>query len=666
MSPEEARQRIERLREQLSRHNHDYYVKAAPGISDFEYDQLLKQLQDLESRFPQFDDENSPTRRVGSDLKEEFRSFPHPFPMMSLGNTYNREELEEFDNRVRKLAGYDVRYFCELKYDGVAVGLSYRDGKLHRALTRGDGTRGDDVTRNIRTIRSIPLQLRGGDVPDRFEIRGEVILPREGFDRMNREREQKGEPVFANPRNAAAGTLKLQNSAQVAARPLDCLFYDIPAAQNLFAHHHLGLEKAREWGFKVPESGQLAHHIGEVLAYIDRWKEARDRLPFDIDGVVIKVDSVALQQELGFTSKTPRWAISFKFKAEQAESTLQSVDFQVGRTGAVTPVANLEPVLLAGTTVKRASLHNEDQIRLLDLRIGDRVYVEKGGEIIPKIVGVNLAMRPAGSRPLEFIRQCPECGTPLEKRDDEAAHYCPNDTRCPPQIKGRLEHFVHRKAMDLNVGEATIDLLFREGLVKKPSDLYGLTYEDLIRLERFADKSTRNVLDSIAATRNVGFPRVLFALGIRYVGETVARKLAEAFGTMDALMAADREQLEAVDEIGERIAASVLDFFGNPENLQEVRALRDAGLTLAMEKKEEPLSKALEGKTFVISGVFSRYSRDEIKELIEKHGGKNSTSISAKTSYVVAGENMGPAKYAKAESLGIPILDEAAFISLLP
>jgi DNA ligase (NAD+) len=652
MTPEQARTRIDELRNALHLHNFNYYVKSEPTISDFEYDLLIKELQALESAFPEFDDENSPSRRVGSDLNREFESYEHRYPMLSLGNTYNKEELEEFDQRVKKV-------------DGVAIALTYENGKLQRALTRGDGVRGDDVTHNIRTIRSVPLRLHGGHYPDFFEIRGEVILPAEGFRKMNREREKAGEPAFANPRNAASGTLKMQNSALVARRPLDCLIYYIPGEQQLFQTQHESLEAASSWGFKVPEYNRLAPSLKDVFAFIDHWEQTRNDLPWDIDGVVIKVDSIPLQQQLGMTAKTPRWAISYKFRAEQALTRLLSVDFQVGRTGAVTPVANLEPVPLAGTTVKRASLHNADQIALLDIRLGDYVYVEKGGEIIPKIVGVDTARRDSRSMPFLFISECPECGTPLVRTGDEAAHYCPNRKGCPPQIKGRIEHFISRKAMDINAAEATIDLLYRKGLVYDASDLYALSFQQIAGLERFGEKSADRLLKSIEASKEVSFPRVLYALGIRYVGETVARKLAESFGGLDALMNADRETLEQVDEIGERIADSVIEYFRDESNLQLVERLKAAGLTMEMEAATKAGSAVLAGKTFVISGVFSQYSREELKELILQNGGNNSGSISAKTDYILAGENMGPSKYQKAQELGIPLISEEQFLSMI-
>ena len=665
MTPVKAQHRINELRSMLQQHNYLYYVESKPGISDFEYDLLINELQTLESTFPQFDDINSPSRRVGSDLNREFESFSHRYPMLSLGNSYNREELIEFDQRVQKAIGEDFSYFCELKYDGVAVALSYQNGKLTRALTRGDGTRGDDVTHNVRTIRSIPLQLQGDKIPAEFEIRGEVIFSTEGFERLNSDRELKGEPSFANPRNAASGTLKMQNSSLVAKRPLDCLFYYIPGEQQLFETQDESLKAARSWGFKVPDYNLLAGSLKEVFSFIDHWETARDKLPFDIDGVVIKVDSIQLQQQLGFTAKTPRWAISYKFRAEQATSRLLSIDFQVGRTGAVTPVANLEPVQLAGTTVKRASLHNADQIALLDIRLGDHVYVEKGGEIIPKIVGVQKELREPDSTVFHFISTCPECGTSLIREEDEAAHYCPNISGCPPQIKGRIEHFISRKAMDINAAEATIDLLFREGLVKNASDLYRLDSAQIRDLERFGEKSAQKLIKSIESSRDIPFPRVLYALGIRYVGETVARKLAEAMLSMERLMEAEQDSLEQVDEIGESIALSLRSYFSEEGNLQLVERLKSAGLQMEMEQNEAMVSTILSGKSFVISGVFVQNSREELKSIIEQHGGKNSVSISARTDYILAGENMGPSKYQKAQKLGIPIITEEQFRVML-
>ena len=665
MNETRAREKIGELSAQLHRHNYNYYVRSAPTITDYEFDQMMKELKELEEAFPQFADENSPTRRVGSDLNVEFESFPHTYPMLSLGNSYNKEELNDFDQRVRKAAGTGVSYFCELKYDGVAISLTYVNGSLFRALTRGDGERGDDVTRNIRTIRSIPLKLSGSGFPDTFEIRGEIILPEEGFRKMNRERIENGEAPFANPRNAAAGTLKLQNSSIVARRPLDCYFYYIPGEQHLFTTQEESLRRAAEWGFKVPPYNRIANDMAEVFAFIDHWDAARTDLPFQIDGVVVKVNSIATQLQLGFTSKTPRWAISYKFKAEQAVTQLVSIDFQVGRTGAITPVANLEPVQLAGTTVKRASLHNADQIELLDVRIGDQVQVEKGGEIIPKIVGVLKERRTASSQPLRFPTECPECGTPLVRNEDEAAHYCPNTTGCPPQIKGRIEHFISRRAMDIHAAEATIDLLYREGLIRDPADLYTLEFDTLVGLERFGEKSAMNLLESIEASREIPFPRVLYALGIRYVGETVARKLALAFGNIDALMEADQEALVEVDEIGERIAQSVIAYFRNEAHREMTERLRRYGLRLTAAPEGPEVKQTLAGKSFVVSGVFASHSREEIKALIEQHGGRNTGSVSAKTDYLLAGENMGPSKREKAEKLGISIISEQEFLAMI-
>jgi DNA ligase (NAD+) len=665
MDPARAREKMEELRKKLHQHNYNYYIKSAPTISDFEFDQMMGELKQLEEEYPQFLDENSPTQRVGSDLNVEFESYPHAYPMLSLGNSYNKEELKEFDQRVRKGIDGPVTYFCELKYDGVAVSLTYVNGSLFRALTRGDGERGDDVTRNIRTIQSIPLRLAGSGYPERFEIRGEVILREEGFQRMNREREESGEAPFANPRNAAAGTLKIQNSSIVAKRPLDCLFYYVPGEQQLFNTQEESLRQAKEWGFKVPPYNRLAHSLEEIYEFIDYWDEARTSLDFQIDGVVIKVNSIRFQQQLGFTSKTPRWAISYKFRAEQALTRVVSIDFQVGRTGAITPVANLEPVLLAGTTVKRASLHNADQIRMLDVRIGDHVFVEKGGEIIPKIVRVSIDLRDSGTQVFSFATVCPECGTALIRNEDEAAHYCLNASGCPPQIKGRIEHFISRRAMDINAAEATIDLLYRQEMIGDAADLYTLVFESLVGLERFGEKSSRNLLMSIEASKSVPFPRVLYALGIRFVGETVARKLAFAFQSIDNLMAASHQSLVEVDEIGDRIAQSVRDFFADPVNQELVRRLREQGLQFEVETVETQTGQSLSGKVFVISGVFESRSRDDLKALIEKHGGRYAGSISARTDFVLAGANMGPSKYEKAKELGVPIITEDDFLSMI-
>ncbi|MBN1132969.1 MAG: NAD-dependent DNA ligase LigA [Bacteroidales bacterium] len=665
MTREQAQKRIEYLRSELHRHNYKYYILSQPEISDFEFDQLMNELQRLEAEYPEFEDPNSPSKRVGSDLTEEFRSFGHRYPMLSLGNTYNKDELEEFDRRVRKAVGNKVEYVCELKYDGAAISINYVNGALERALTRGDGERGDDVTKNIRTIKTIPLHLMGSDVPGQLEIRGEVIMPREGFLKMNDERASREEPLFANPRNATAGTLKMQNSSLVAKRPLDCLLYYIPDTIPSVNTHFESLEYAKKWGFKVPPYNKLASNLNQVFEYIDYWEHERFKLPFEIDGVVIKVNSIAQQKELGFTAKTPRWAISYKYKAEQAVSTLLSIDFQVGRTGAVTPVANLEPVQLAGTTVKRASLHNADQIKLLDIRYGDKVYVEKGGEIIPKIVGVNLEERSPSSQPFDFITHCPECGTRLLRNQDEAVHYCPNKDGCPPQIKGRIEHFVSRKAMDINAAEATIDQLYKNNLIRDVADLYSLNEDHLLALDRFAQKSARNLLESIEASKKVPFHRVLFALGIRYVGETVARKLAMHFGNIDNLAKASEDDLMRVDEIGERIAFSVREFFSGDKNLQIINRLKEAGIQLSVSDTEKVDSTGLKGLNIVISGTFLNHTREELKAIIENNGGQHSSSVSSKTDFILAGENMGPSKLEKARKLGIKIINEEDFFNLL-
>jgi len=665
MDTSSARDRIEKLRNELHRHNYLYYVTAQPEISDQEYDMKLKELEKLEAAYPQFSDDNSPTRRVGSDITEGFQQIAHEIPMLSLGNTYNRQELEEFDTRVRKTIEGEVEYVCELKYDGVAISLTYENGSLVRALTRGDGDVGDDVTNNVRTIRSIPLKLHGDAYPDRFEIRGEVLMPLEGFRKMNEERREAGEEIFANPRNTTAGTLKMQNSSLVAQRPLDCYLYAVATHQQLFSTHHESLQACSKWGFRIPPYSQLARSVEEVAVYIDKWEEKRRDLPFEIDGVVVKVNSLKQQELLGFTSKTPRWAIAYKFKAQQESTKLISVDFQVGRTGAVTPVANLEPVRLAGTTVKRASLHNADQIRMLDLKENDVVFVEKGGDIIPKIVGVDISKREGIPFPIRFISTCPECGTELVRLPGEAAHYCPNAYGCPPQIRERIEHFISRRAMNINAAGATIQLLYEKGLIKTPADLYKLTYDDLIGLERFADKSSKNLISSIQESRNVPFERVLYALGIRYVGETVARKLAGHFKTIDRLIHASAEELTEVEEIGERIAGSVISFFSDQVNVQTIDALRQAGIKFESEADQHPGGSKLKDLTFVISGKFNDYSRDELKQMVLKNGGKHVSSVSSNTSYILAGENMGPEKLKKAERLGIPLISLPEFIGML-
>lgn len=660
-----AKQRIGTLRKELHRHNHLYYVKARPEISDFDFDLMMQELETLERKYPEFSDDNSPTKRVGSDIVEGFEQHPHETPMLSLGNTYSREELADFEKRIRKSVSEPVEYVCELKYDGVAISITYEQGRMVRAITRGDGVVGDVVTGNVRTIRSIPLQLSGEGYPERFEIRGEVLMPLEGFRRMNAQREERGEQLFANPRNATAGTLKMQNSAEVARRPLDCYLYAAAIRDNRFGTHFESLAACSDWGFKIPPYSKVVGSLEEVFAFIDHWAEQREHLPFEIDGVVVKVNDLAQQQQLGFTAKTPRWAIAYKFKARQAGTRLKSVDFQVGRTGAVTPVANLEPVQLAGTTVKRASLHNADQMAMLDLRENDHVLVEKGGDIIPKIVGVETAKRQGDPQPVKFISHCPECGTPLERLPGEAAHYCPNAYGCPPQIRERIEHFISRKAMNINAAGATIALLHDQGLINGPADLYRLQYNDIIGLERFADKSTRNLLASIGASREVPFPRVLYALGIRYVGETVARKLANAFGSMERIRKATREELMAVDEIGERIAESVINFFADRQNAETVEALEAAGVQMEVTENEKPVGNRLEGKSFVISGTFEKFARGELKEMVEKNGGRNVSAVSANTDFILAGEKMGPEKLKKAESLGIPVISIDAFLEML-
>ena len=658
------REKIEKLRRTLDYHNHKYYVENSPEISDREFDIMMRELQELEAAHPEYADPNSPTARVGSDLTTEFQSVEHRFPMLSLGNTYSLDELHEFIGRIEKELG-QTEFVCELKFDGTAISLTYEHGALLRAVTRGDGTRGDDVTANIRTIRTIPLHLQGGDYPDFFEIRGEVLMPYASFDRLNREREENGEPLLANPRNAAAGTLKQQSSAVVAQRGLDCTLYQLAGDDLPCTTHWECMRKASEWGFNVSDKMRICRSQAEIDDYIAFWDEERRKLPFATDGVVIKVNSYALRRELGFTAKAPRWAVAFKFKAEQALTRLESVDFQVGRTGAITPVANLDPVQLAGTTVKRATLHNAEQIALLDIRVGDMVYVEKGGEIIPKITGVDLAARPADSRPFQYITRCPECGTPLVKYEGESKHYCPNQSHCRPQILGRIIHFIRRKAMDIDgLGEETVELLYRNGLVHDAADLYDLRAGQITSLPRMGEKSAENIMESIRRSKLVPFPRVLFALGIRFVGETTAKYLASHFGSMDAVMRATREELVEAEEVGPKVADGILDYFADEGNRTLIERLRRAGLKFEAEAPRLR-SDALTGKSFVISGKFSTHSRDELKELIELHGGRNLAAVSANVDYIVAGENMGPAKLKKAEKLGIPILTEKEFLALI-
>ena len=659
--------RIQELREELERHNYTYYVLSAPTISDFEFDQKMRELQELEQAYPAYDDPDSPTHRVGSDLSKEFAKVVHKYPMLSLGNTYSQAEVSDFYEQVSRGLNEPFELVAELKYDGTSISLTYEQGRLVKAVTRGDGVQGDDVTANVKTIRSIPLRLQGDDYPAQFEIRGEILLPWAEFDRLNKEREEQEEPLFANHRNAASGTLKQQNPAIVAARKLDAYLYYLLGEELPADTHWDNLVAARRWGFKIPQVMKLCHTLQDVFDYIAYWDVERKNLPVATDGIVLKVNSLRQQRNLGFTAKSPRWAIAYKFQAERAETRLNFVSFQVGRTGAITPVANLEPVLLAGTIVKRASLHNADIIDGLDLHLGDQVYVEKGGEIIPKIVGVNTEARTAGlGEKISFIKTCPECGTPLMRPEGEAAHYCPNEIGCPPQIKGRIEHFVTRKAMNINIGPETIEDLYEAGLVKDSADLYTLQVSDLLRLERWAEKSAQNLLESLAASKQVPFERVLYALGIRYVGETVAKRLALSFHSIEALEQASFESLVAVDEIGERIAQSVRAYFADARNQAIVKRLTEQGLQMSLsEERLANRSDRLKGLTIVISGTFSKHSRDEYKAMIEQHGGKNSGSVSGKTNYILAGENMGPAKLEKAAKLGVKIIHEEEFLSML-
>ncbi|MFM2135799.1 MAG: hypothetical protein RL021_1199 [Bacteroidota bacterium] len=691
MTEAQAKKRIEELSAEIERHNHLYYVEARPVISDVEFDGLLEELIGLEKRFPAFLTPDSPSQRVGGTVTRQFRTVVHKYPMLSLGNTYNENELREFDERVRKVIGDKFRYVCELKFDGVAIGLTYRKGRLVQALTRGDGVQGDDVTANIRTIRSIPLVLKDGDYPEEFEIRGEVFMPLASFERLNDgltrqlredgyDEEEIADRLFKNPRNAAAGSVKMQDSSLVAKRGLDAFLYLMLSEDAGFKTHYEALKKAKDWGFKVNDHMKRVDSIEEVLAFLVYWDKARHDLPYETDGVVIKVDELALQRELGFTAKSPRWAIAYKFKAESVSTPLLSVTYQVGRTGAVTPVANLAPVQLAGTTVRRATLHNADQIDKLDLHEGDHVFVEKGGEIIPKITAVDLTRRSKDSRKIHYIRKCPECGAALVRKEGEAQHYCPNEVGCPPQIKGRVEHFIGRRAMDIDsLGEGKVELLFDNGLVHSVADLYRLKEEQLLGLTKtfvdeetgktrkvsFQEKSVRKILDGIHASLQVPFERVLYAIGIRYVGETVAKKLARHFGSMQRLMEAGKEELMQAEEIGEKIADSILRYFSDSANRKLVKELQGAGLQFESEASEKQLSDRLAGKTFVVSGVFANYGRDEIKEVIEQHSGKVSGSVSAKTSYLLAGDEAGPSKLEKAKQLKVQVLNEEEFRKMI-
>ncbi len=659
-------EQINQLREELREHNHSYYVLDNPTISDFDFDVKLKELQVLETAHPEFYDADSPTLRVGGEITKNFETVPHTFRMYSLDNSYSKEDLEDWEKRIEKQVDGLVEFTCELKYDGASMSLTYENGSLVRAVTRGDGFQGDDVTANVKTIKSVPLKLKG-DFPPLFEIRGEIVLPFEGFKKMNEERLELGEEPYRNPRNTASGSLKLQDSGEVAKRPLECLLYSLVGEKLPIISQYEGLEKASRWGFKVPRAAKIARNLDEVIAYVNYWDIHRHDLPYETDGVVIKVNNLQQQEELGYTAKAPRWAMAYKFKAEQVSTKLNEITYQVGRTGAITPVANLEAVELAGTTVKRASLHNADQIAKLDIREEDTVYVEKGGEIIPKIIGVDFAQRPSTSLPTEYRKTCPECDTILVRQEGDAKHYCPNTDGCPPQIIGRIQHFISRKAMDIEgLGAETVALLVINGLINNYADLYELTTEQLIPLERMAEKSAENLVAGVEASKTIPFERVLFGLGIRYVGETVAKKLAKHYKNIEAIANASEEELITVDEIGERIAQSVAAFFTSEENLTTLERLKSYGVQLELSaEKLENQTDILESKTFVVSGVFERVSRNELKKLIEDNGGKVSSSISAKTGYVVAGNNMGPSKLAKAENLDVPIISEDEFLQMI-
>jgi len=659
-------QQIKSLRNILREHNYNYYILDNPTISDYDFDVKLKELQKLEVENPQFADPNSPTLRVGGQVTKNFETVAHKFRMYSLDNSYSKEDLEDWEKRIKKQVDGDVEFVCELKYDGASISLTYENGNLLKAVTRGDGVQGDDVTTNIKTIKTVPLQLKG-DYPDHFDIRGEIVLPFEGFIKMNTERVEAGEEPYRNPRNTASGSLKLQDSAEVAKRPLECLLYSLVGDNLPVKTQFESLKKAHDWGFKVPEVFKLAKSIDEVSKFVNYWDVHRHDLPYETDGVVIKVNSLQQQEELGYTAKSPRWAMAYKFKAEQVSTKLNQITYQVGRTGAITPVANLEPIELAGTTVKRASLHNADQIAKLDIREGDTVFVEKGGEIIPKIIAVDFEKRDTNSEPTEYIQNCPECKTELIRQEGEAHHYCPNFDGCPPQIIGRIQHFISRKAMDIEgLGGETVALLVNNGLINNYADLYTLTVEDILPLERMAQKSAENLVAGVEASKKIPFERVLFGLGIRYVGETVAKKLAKHYKSIEAIENASEEELTTVDEIGERIAQSVVSFFVSEENKRTIQRLKEYGIQLEIsaEKLANQTNK-LEGNIFVVSGVFEKVSRTELKKLIEDNGGKVSGSISGKTNYVVAGENMGPSKLAKAEDLGVAIISEDDFLNMV-
>lgn len=662
----DIKSRIDYLRAELERHNYNYYVLSAPEISDYDFDQMMKELQRLEEENPQYFDENSPTQRVGNDISEDFVQVYHKYPMLSLGNTYSEGEITDFYNRVKRQLNTEFEIVCELKFDGTSISLTYEDGRLTQAVTRGDGEKGDDVTANVKTIRSIPLVLKPGDYPSEFEIRGEILMPWKVFEQLNKQREEQEEPLFANPRNAASGTLKLQNSKEVAARRLDSYLYYIPTAEIPVATHWEALDKAKSWGFKISDSRKLCRTLDEIFDFIKYWDTERKNLPVATDGIVLKVNSLNQQRELGYTAKSPRWAIAYKFQAERVCTQLKSVSYQVGRTGAITPVANFDAVQLAGTQVKRASLHNADIISQLDLHIGDMVYVEKGGEIIPKIVGVNKDERSLfDTEKVEFIKTCPECGATLVRSEGEAAHYCPNEDGCPPQLKGKIVHFVSRKAMNINMGEETVDLLYDKGLIYSAADLYQLKEDDLRVLDRWGEKSAKNLVKSIEASKKTPFEKVLFALGIRYVGETVAKKLARKFKSIDALRKATFDELTGTDEIGEVIAQSVIDYFSKQKNVDLIERLEAYGLQMCEKEEQQPGSDLLSGKTIVISGTFDYYSREELKEMIERNGGKNGSSVSSRTDFLLAGKNIGPSKLEKAKSLGIKFLNETEFLEMI-
>ncbi len=662
-----SKEKIATLSKELREHNYNYYVLDAPTISDYDFDMKLKELQALEEQFPEYQEADSPTLRVGGEITKNFNTIVHDHRMYSLDNSYSKEDIEDWEKRIQKnLGDVDVEYTCELKYDGASISLTYEKGTLIRAVTRGDGIQGDDVTTNIKTIRSVPLKLKG-DYPEKFDIRGEIVLPFDGFKKMNEERIAAGEEPYMNPRNTASGSLKLQDSSLVAQRPLECLLYSIVGSNLGIETQYRMLDKAREWGFKVPTVAKLCKTTEEVMDFVNHWDIHRHDLPYETDGVVVKVNNLLHQDELGYTSKAPRWAMAYKFKAEQVSTVLNEITYQVGRTGAITPVANLEPVLLAGTTVKRASLHNADQIEKLDIREGDTVFVEKGGEIIPKIIKVDVSKRPSNSLPTNYIGSCPECDTLLERTEGDAKHYCPNEYGCPPQITGRIQHYISRKAMDIEgLGGETVELLFKEGLIKDYADLYTLTKEQVMPLERMAEKSAENLVNGVLASTQIPFERVMFALGIRFVGETVAKKLAKAYKNIDALMTASVEDLIQVDEIGQRIAESVVAFFENEKNVEAVTRLKSFGVQfeISAEKLENQTEK-LKGQTFVVSGVFEAVSRDELKKMIEDNGAKVGSSISSKTSYLVAGDKMGPSKRTKAEKLNVPIISEQEFLDMV-